>query len=251
VPRRKPLIGIPADRRILGPHPFHCVGEKYIAAVAEAADAIPVVIPALGAANLDETLERLDGILLTGSPSNVEPSRYAGPASDPDTLHDPHRDATTLPLIPRAIEAGLPLFAVCRGFQEMNVAFGGTLWPKVQDVPGMADHREDKAQPLEQQYAPAHEVELVPGGYLNSLAGTNTVMVNSLHAQGVRQLGRDLEIEAHARDGLIEAFRVRTAPGFALAVQWHPEWQVMKNSFSRAMFAAFGDAARTRVNARK
>jgi putative glutamine amidotransferase len=251
VPRRKPLIGIPADRRILGPHPFHCVGEKYIAAVAEAADAIPVLIPALGAANLDETLARLDGILLTGSPSNVEPSRYAGPASDPDTLHDPHRDATTLPLIPRAIEAGLPLFAVCRGFQEMNVAFGGTLWPKVQDVPGMADHREDKAQPLEQQYAPAHEVELVRGGYLNSLAGTHTVMVNSLHAQGVRQLGRDLEIEAHARDGLIEAFRVRTAPGFALAVQWHPEWQVMKNSFSRAMFAAFGDAARTRVNARK
>lgn len=249
--RRKPLIGIPADRRILGPHPFHCVGEKYIAAVADAAEAIPVLIPALGAADLDETLDRLDGILLTGSPSNVEPSRYAGPASDPDTLYDPHRDDTTLPLIPRAIDAGLPLFAVCRGFQEMNVAFGGTLWPKVQDVPGMTDHREDKEQPLEQQYAPAHEVELVPGGYLSGLAGTGTVMVNSLHAQGVRQLGRDLEVEARARDGLVEAFRVRSARGFALAVQWHPEWQVMKNPFSRAMFAAFGDAARTRVNARK
>ena len=214
MPRRKPLIGIPADRRILGPHPFHCVGEKYIAAVAEAADAIPVLIPALGAANLDETLERLDGILLTGSPSNVEPSRYAGSASDPDTLYDPHRDATTLPLIPRAIETGLPLFAVCRGFQEMNVAFGGTLWPKVQDVPGMADHREDKAQPLEQQYAPAHEVDLVPGGYLSGLAATPSVMVNSLHAQGVRQLGRDLEVEARARDGLIEAFRVRSRSRF-------------------------------------
>jgi len=251
VPRRKPLIGIPADRRILGPHPFHCVGEKYIAAVAEAAEAIPVLIPALGDDDLDATLERLDGILLTGSPSNVEPSRYAGPASDPDTLHDPHRDATTLPLIPRAIEAGMPLFAVCRGFQEMNVAFGGTLWQKVQDVPGMQDHREDKEQPLEQQYAPAHAVELVPGGYLNDLAGTARVMVNSLHSQGVRELGQDLEIEARAPDGLVEAFRVRSAPGFTLAVQWHPEWQVMKNPFSRAMFAAFGDAARTRVHARK
>ena len=133
----------------------------------------------------------------------------------------------------------------------MNVAFGGMLWPKVQDVPGMTDHREDKEQPLEQQYAPAHEVDLVPGGYLSGLAGTASVMVNSLHAQGVRQLGRDLEVEARARDGLIEAFRVRSAPGFALAVQWHPEWQVMKNPFSRAMFAAFGDAARTRVHARK
>ncbi len=175
VARHKPLIGIPADRRILGPHPFHCVGEKYIAAVAEAADAIPVLIPSLGERDLDAVLSQLDGILLTGSPSNVEPHRYQGPASDPDTLHDPHRDETTLPLIPRAIAAGLPLFAVCRGFQEMNVAFGGTLWQKVQDVPGMRDHREDKEQPLEVQYAPAHEVELVRGGYLHGLAGTDRV----------------------------------------------------------------------------
>ena len=249
--RRKPLIGIPADRRILGPHPFHCVGEKYIVAVAEAADAIPLLIPSLGDENLEDLLERVDGILLTGSPSNVEPRRYAGPASDPDTLHDPHRDATTLPLIPRVIAAGLPLLAVCRGFQEMNVAFGGTLWQKVQDVPGMQDHREDKEQPLEIQYAPAHEVELVAGGTLHGLAGASQAMVNSLHSQGVQQLGRDLEVEARAPDGLIEGFRVRTAPGFALAVQWHPEWQVMMNPFSRAIFAAFGDAARTRIQARK
>jgi len=251
VPRRKPLIGIPADRRILGPHPFHCVGEKYVLAVAEAADAIPLLIPSLGDGNLEELLEQLDGILLTGSPSNVEPQRYAGPPSDPETLHDPHRDATTLPLIPRVIEAGLPLFAVCRGFQEMNVAFGGTLWQKVQDVPGMQDHREDKEQPLEVQYGPAHEVELVEGGILRRIAGAPRAMVNSLHAQGVHQLGRDLEVEARAPDGLIEGFRVRNAPGFALAVQWHPEWQVMRNPFSRAMFAAFGDAARTRIQARR
>ncbi len=133
----------------------------------------------------------------------------------------------------------------------MNVAFGGTLWQKVQDVPGMQDHREDKEQPLEVQYAPAHEVELVRGGCLHGLAGRERVMVNSLHSQGVQTLGRDLEIEARAPDGLIEAFRVRNAPGFTLAVQWHPEWQVLQNPFSRALFAAFGDAARARINARK
>jgi putative glutamine amidotransferase len=230
---------------MLGPHPFHCVGEKYIAAVAQAADAVPLLIPSLGEqADLDAILASVDGILLTGSPSNVEPHRYFGPPSDADTLHDPHRDATTLPLIPRVVAAGLPLLAVCRGFQELNVAYGGTLWQKVQEVPGFADHRENKEDPLERQYAPAHEVELVAGGELRRLAGVDRAMVNSLHAQGVQRLGDGLEVEARAPDGLIEGFRVRGAPGFALAVQWHPEWQVMQNPFSRALFAAFGQAAR-------
>jgi putative glutamine amidotransferase len=227
------------------------VGEKYIAAVAEAADATPVLIPALGEQHLDELLDTLDGVLLTGSPSNVEPQRYAGPASDPDTLHDPHRDATTLPLIPRVVASGLPLFAVCRGFQEMNVAFGGTLWQKIQDVPGMRDHREKKEDALDLQYAPVHEVELVAGGMLREIAGTDRVVVNSLHSQGVQTLGAGLAVEARAPDGLVEAFQVPAAPGFALAVQWHPEWQVMRNPFSRALFAAFGDAARSRVKIRK
>jgi putative glutamine amidotransferase len=251
VATRKPLIGIPADRRILGPHPFHCVGEKYIDAVAEAAQGIPVLIPALGdRTDLDEVLARVDGILLTGSPSNVEPQRYAGPPSDPDTLHDPHRDATTLPMIPRVIAAGMPLFAVCRGFQEMNVAFGGTLWQKVQELPGMRDHRENKEDPLDVQYAPVHEVELVAGGLLHRIAGADRVVVNSLHSQGVQTLGQGLDVEARAPDGLVEGFSVRSAPGFALAVQWHPEWQVMKNPFSRALFAAFGEAARAHAKGR-
>ena len=250
--RRKPLIGIPADRRIINVHPFHCVGEKYISAVLEAADAVPLLIPSLGdRVDLDELVGRLDGILLTGSPSNVEPQRYAGPASDPDTLHDPHRDATTLPLIPRVVASGLPLFAVCRGFQEMNVAFGGTLWQKVQDVPGMRDHREKKEDELDLQYAPVHEIELVAGGLLREIAGTDRVVVNSLHSQGVQTLGAGLAVEARAPDGLVEAFQVPAAPGFALAVQWHPEWQVMRNPFSRALFAAFGDAARSRLKIRK
>jgi len=236
---------------MLGPHPFHCVGEKYISAVAEGADAVPVLIPSLGDANLDEVLASVDGILLTGSPSNVEPHRYAGPPSDPDTWHDPHRDATTLPLIPRVVAAGMPLFAICRGFQEMNVAYGGTLWQKVQEVPGFADHRENKEDPLEVQYAPVHDVELVPDGELRRIAGAGRVKVNSLHAQGVQRLGDGLEIEARAPDGLVEGFRVREAPGFALAVQWHPEWQVMMNPFSRALFAAFGQAARAHAKGRR
>lgn len=244
---RKPVIGIPADRRLLGPHWFHCVGEKYIAAVAGCADAVPVLVPALGEQHLQDWLESFDGILFTGSASNVEPHRYQGPPSEADTFHDPHRDATTLPMIPAAIAAGLPVLGICRGFQEMNVAFGGTLWQKLQDVPGHLDHREDKDDPLDVQYGPAHEIELVDGGLLQGLNGASRAAVNSLHSQGVQRLGRGLVIEAVSPDGVIEGFRVEGAPAFALAVQWHPEWKAVENSFSRALFAAFGEAARERM----
>ena len=159
---RKPLIGIPADRRLLGHHYFHCVGEKYINAIAAGADAIPVLIPSLGdTLDLGDLLARFDGIFLTGSPSNVEPHHYSGPASEAGTLHDAHRDATTLPMIPQVIRSGMPLFAVCRGFQEMNVAFGGTLWQKLHEVEGLQNHREDLQAPLDEQYGPAHEVEQI------------------------------------------------------------------------------------------
>lgn len=244
---RKPVIGIPADRRLLGQHWFHCVGEKYIAAVVQAAEAVPVLLPALGEGHLQDWLAACDGILLTGSLSNVEPHRYQGPPSAPDTLHDPERDATTLPMIRGAVGAGLPLFGICRGFQEMNVAFGGSLIQRLQEQPGLLDHREDKTQPLDVQYGPAHEIELADGGLLRRLAGTPRVKVNSLHSQGVERLGRGLVPEARADDGVIEAFRVDAAPSFALAVQWHPEWKVMDNPFSRALFAEFGKAGRERA----
>ena len=250
--RSKPLIGIPADRRVLGPHPYHCVGEKYIDAIANAARCSPALIPASGdQIDVDSVLECFDGVLLTGSYSNVQPHYYSGPPSDPGTLHDPHRDATTLAMVPKLVAGGIPLLAICRGFQEVNVAFGGTLWQKVQDVPGLRDHREDKEDPLERQYGPAHEVELVDGGVLHRLAGRNVVRVNSLHEQGARELGAGLEVEARSPDGLVEGFRVAEAPGFALAVQWHPEWQVMKNDFSRALFAAFGAAAGDHARGRR
>src|SRR5262245_12410975 len=219
----KPFIGIPADRRLLSHHWFHVVGEKYIEAVRQAADAIPVLIPALGP-QLDPMvlLERFDGLLLTGSVSNVEPHHYQGTQSAPGTLHDPARDATTLPLIPQAIAAGMPVLAVCRGFQEMNVAFGGSLWQKLHEVGGFQDHRENKEASLEEQYGPIHEVRLTPGGLFSRLAGRDTLQVNSLHSQGVQQLGPGLVVEATAPDGVIEAFRASDAPGFAVGVQWHP-----------------------------
>jgi putative glutamine amidotransferase len=248
---RRPVIGISADRRMIGHHPFHLAGEKYMTAVADVAGGIPVLIPALGDHNdIAEVLRHLDGIVLPGSPSNVEPHRYAGSPSAPGTLHDPERDATSLTLIPQAVQMGVPLLGICRGFQEMNVAFGGTLLQRVHETPGHLDHRDDESAELEVQYGPAHEVRLEPGGVLSDLAGAAQIQVNSLHWQGVERLGQDLVVEARAPDGLIEAFRVRNAPRFALAVQWHPEWQAMSNPFSRALFAAFGDASRERAQTR-
>jgi putative glutamine amidotransferase len=247
----RPLIGIPADRRMVGNHAFHMVGDKYARAVLEAAGAVPLLIPALAEElRFEELLERLDGLVFTGSPSNVEPHHYQGTPSDPGTLHDPARDATTLPLIRQAVQAGVPVFGICRGFQEMNVAFGGTLHQKLHELPGHLDHRDDETQPLEVQYGPAHEVTLEPGGVLRSLAAGDRIRVNSLHSQGIDRLGAELAVEARAPDGVVEAFRVPTAARFALAVQWHPEWQVMSNPFSRALFAAFGRAATERAQSK-
>jgi putative glutamine amidotransferase len=247
----RPLIGISADRRVVGYHHYHMVGEKYARALMDAAGAAPVVIPSLAEElQFEELIERLDGLLFTGSPSNVEPHHYQGTPSEPGTLHDPARDATTLPLIRKAVAAGVPVFGICRGFQEMNVAFGGTLHQKLHEVPGNLDHRDDESLPLEVQYGPAHDVTLEPGGLLRSLASADSIRVNSLHNQGINRLGSALDVEARAPDGVIEAFRVHGSQRFALAVQWHPEWQVMQNPFSRAVFAAFGDSCRERAQSK-
>jgi len=241
----RPLVGISADRRVLDPHPFHVVGEKYITAIRDGADAVPFIIPALGdSVDGNDILAKVDGIFLTGSASNVEPQHYAGDASRTGTLHDSHRDETFLNLIPQALETGVPLLAVCRGFQELNVVLGGTLHQHVHEQPGYQDHRENKDDPLEVQYGPAHEVHLVESGLLRKLAGKDTVTVNSVHGQGAARLAKGVTVEAVANDGLVEAFRVDGSKAFALAVQWHPEWRVTENEFSMAIFAAFGDACR-------
>ena len=214
------------------------------------AGAYPVGLPVLGPALDDgfdvlEVLESLDGVLLTGSPSNVEPNRYQGPASRAGTMHDPERDHSAFALIPAVVRLGIPLFAVCRGFQELNVAYGGTLHQEVHNVPGYMTHREDKGAPIEAQYAPAHEVRFNPHGMLARITGIGAAQVNSVHSQGVDKLGNGLIVEATAPDGLIEAVTVEGAAGFVLGVQWHPEWRVRENKVSMAIFQAFGDACRS------
>jgi putative glutamine amidotransferase len=243
MPRKKPIVGIPCDHRMIGPHPFHAVGEKYIVAVRDGAQALPLLIPVLETPiDIAELLDTVDGILLTGSPSNVAPKRYGGATPREGVLQDERRDATTLPLIRAIIDHGTPLLAVCRGFQELNVAHGGTLFQHVDEVPGRMDHREDKTAPLDVQYAPIHDVTL--SGTLERIAGTRTIKVNSLHGQGIDRLGEGLAPEAIAPDGQIEGVRVQNAKGFALGVQWHPEWRFWENDFSKRLFAAFGEAMR-------
>jgi len=250
--RTKTIIGIPCDRRIYTGHPFHMVGEKYLAAIVQAATAIPLMIPVLeDPIDFDVLLGHLDGILLSGSYSNVEPHHYDGEPSEEGTLHDSHRDAVTLPMIRHVLDIGMPLFAICRGFQELNVALGGTLHQKVHQVPGYHMHLENPDDPIDVRYGPSHPVSLPEGGLLRSLMGKESMMVNSLHSQGVARLAEGVTVEAVADDGLIEAFRVDSAPGFNLAVQWHPEWRATEDDFSMAMFKAFGDACRARAAERQ
>jgi len=250
--RPKPIIGVPADRRIVEPHPFHMVGEKYLKALIDAADAVPLIIPVLADdLAIDELFEELDGVLLTGSPSDIEPHHYGDSSGDTEALRDPHRDAAALPMARHALDAGIPLFAICRGCQELNVVLGGTLHQKLADVPGLANHKEDPSDPLDVQYGPAHRVDLVEGGLLRRLAGSPSVTVNSLHGQGIRRLARGVTVEAIAEDGLVEAFSVDDVDGFALAVQWHPEWRATENGFSLAMFREFGRACGGRARQRQ
>jgi putative glutamine amidotransferase len=251
--RRIPLVGLPSDRKQIGHHPFQAVGEKYIRAVVDGAGCLPVLIPSLTPPlDLRAMLENLDGLLLTGAYSNIEPHHYGSEASWAGNLHDPARDATTLGIVPLAIEMRVPVLAICRGLQEVNVALGGSLHQKVHDIPGFDDHRENSEDPLGVQYAPSHPVELAPGGLLARIAGAPQAMVNSLHGQGLKKLGRDLVVEATAPDGLVEAVRLDLArdedPGpFLVAVQWHPEWRVTENPFYLGLFQAFAAACRERA----
>lgn len=246
IPTPPPLIGITSCLKPRDELHFHSVGEKYVDAVVVGAGGIPVLIPAIGARlDPDGLLERIDGLLVTGSPSNVDPVHYGGPPPREGNLADPARDATTLPLIRRALARGVPLLAICRGLQELNVALGGSLHQHVHEVGGRFDHRSDKTKPTPERYGLAHPIRLTPGGRLQAvLEGPDEITVNSLHGQGIDRLAEGLAVEAVAADGTIEAVSVPAAPGWALAVQWHPEWQVVENPFSRRLFAAFGAAAR-------
>jgi putative glutamine amidotransferase len=241
------VIGVTACNQQLGLHPFNIVGEKYLLSIADATSAWPLVIPSLGHCPAELILPRLDGILFTGSPSNIEPHHYDGKPSDVGTLHDPKRDATNLPLLKAAIDAGVPVLAICRGFQEMNVVYGGSLHQQLHQVGKYIEHREDHNAPVEIQYGVSHPIEIEPGGLLHDAWGRSLAEVNSVHTQGVDRLGVGLRPEAYAPDGLIEAFSVSDAKNFALGVQFHPEWKVLDNPFYRSIFTAFNKACQHRA----
>jgi putative glutamine amidotransferase len=239
--RHLPIIGIPTCLRTIKDRAFHGVNDKHTHAVIEAAACLPLLIPAVGSrVEIWAVLDRLDGLLLTGSPTNVHPSHYGAEPSDPEILHDPERDATTLPLIREAVRRDLPILAICRGIQELNVALGGTLHQRVHEVPGRLNHRSQKDS-LGGPYGPAHSVRLSEGGLLAALAGTTEIMVNSLHSQGIDRVGEKLRIEAVAPDGQIEGVS-RPGARFIVGVQWHPEYKALENPFSQALFAAFARA---------
>ena len=241
-----PLVGIVCDlERHDDGTASHRAGDEYVRAVREAAGAQPLLIPAADLPDVASLLERLDGLLFTGAPSNVAPGRYGGTPLKAGAALDEARDGLSLPLLSAAIAAGVPVFCICRGFQELNVALGGSLNPHV--AASGLNHREDPKAPLDQQYAPAHPVTLVPGGMLEGLLGRKEVMVNSLHGQGIARLAPGLQAEAHASDGLIEAVSL-PSKAFVLGVQWHPEWHASRDPVSVALFGAFGRAAESRRN---
>jgi putative glutamine amidotransferase len=240
----RPKIVIPTCSKLLGKYPNQAVHDKYIDVVASAAGGFPLLLPCpwvSGDEDIAQILAEADGVFLTGSPSNIEPRHYNGPVYE-GTEHDPRRDALTLPLVRGAIGRGIPLLGVCRGFQEVNVALGGSLHQRVHEA-GFHDHRE-RGETIEEMYGPSHDIGLAPGGRLEAILGKSRTRVNSLHWQGIDRLAEGCIVEASADDGLVEAFSVDAARGFALAVQWHPEWQWQQNPDSQKLFTAFGQACR-------
>lgn len=240
----KPLIGLPADSADNNGMPFHSIGDKYVRAVAEAADAIPLVIPALASAiDMDALLDRIDGLVLTGALSNVHPHRYGHEAHADYEPYDQARDDTTIPLIGKAIERGMPVFCICRGFQELNVFFGGSLRCDLgHEAAGSIPHHlpvhEETA--FAQLFSLNHAVSIAPGGVLETVVGRRRVVVNSVHHQGVDRLGRGLRVEALADDGLVEAISWQEGGAAVLGVQWHPEWDLATDPVSQAIFDHFG-----------
>ena len=249
MPQAQPVVLVPACQRMLGEHPFHVAGRKYLDAV-RLAGGLPVVVPSAGPDEIEQLLDLADGVLLTGSPSNVHPSHYAQDVRDPSLPQDPERDAWTLPLVRRVLARGIPLMAICRGAQEVNVALCGTLHQAVHEVDPFDDHRADYDTPVAQQYGPAHDVVAVAGGPVEAIVGKPRFQVNSIHGQAVDRLADGLRPLAHAPDGVVEAFDLPSAAGFNLCVQWHPEWRAADNPDSVRLFQAFGRALRAHQAAR-
>ncbi|MCJ7799605.1 MAG: gamma-glutamyl-gamma-aminobutyrate hydrolase family protein [Polaromonas sp.] len=248
------LVWLPADHRFMGedgdPTPFLVLGDKYARAVKRGAQAQPVLFPLADADQIPTLLQMVDGVMLTGSPSNVHPSHFDQDVFDPSLPLDPERDALTLALVRACVSSGVPLLGICRGFQEINVALGGSLEQTVHARAGQLDHRAPTGVSVDDAYGPAHEVRFVPDSAFAQWAGGDTARVNSLHGQGIDRLANGLRALGHAPDGLVEALEIEGAQTFAYAVQWHPEWRCQDNPFYRAIFEAFGQACRRRQAAR-
>jgi putative glutamine amidotransferase len=248
----KPLVAVSTDfRQIDNRHLWHMTPSTYVDAVLEASGVLPVLVPSFGARlPLDDLLDQVDGVVLTGSKSNVHPALYGVAPSEAHEPYDPARDATTLPLIRAAIGRGVPLIAICRGFQELNVALGGSLDTEIQDLPGRMDHRSPVHDDMDVRYGIRQGVTIVAEGCLGRILPPGEIQVNSLHRQGIAHLSPRLAIEAVAPDGTIEAVSVTDSPAFAVGVQWHPEYWATSDAPSRKLFEAFGDAVRARQAAR-
>ena len=244
------LVWLPADHRQLGSAernmPFLVLGDKYARAVKVNAQAQPVLFPLADADQIDTLLALVDGVMLTGSPSNVHPAHFGANLDDVCLMLDEERDALTLALVKACVDQGVPLLGICRGFQEINVALGGTLHQQVHNLPGFLDHRESPDGAYEKQYGPSHAMRFEVGSAFARWAGAETALVNSVHGQGVDRLAQGLRALGHAPDGLVEAFEVEGAKAFAYAVQWHPEWKASENAFYAAIFKSFGEACDAR-----
>ncbi len=241
--KNTPVVGIATCHRLDDRHYFHVAGEKYISAVNNFSNCAGILVPATSQTSINESiLDALDGFLLTGSLSNVHPKRYNEEIIDSNLRLDESRDECVFSLIHSIIERKMPLFAICRGFQEMNVAFGGTLYQDLERDSKYRGHDYDRGEPSDIQYGISHDVAFERNGLLQGIKGAQFAQVNSLHTQGFKQLGDGRSVEAMSQDGLIEAFTVDDADGFNLSVQWHPEWQPNTSSTSTALFEYFGQA---------
>ncbi len=229
-----------------GTYAVQAAGMRNLEALAEVSGCLPVIVPGMPERyEIAELLELCDGFLLTGGRANVHPSHYGHEETEKHGSFDPGRDAVVLPLIPAAIDRGLPVFGVCRGIQEMNVALGGALHPEVRELPGKMNHRMPKGETdPEVIFRKRHTVRLTPGGAFARLLGTEEIVTNSLHGQAIIEWGERVVVEGVAEDGVIEAISVRDAPSFALGVQWHAEYDAATDPVSRTLFEAFGDAVR-------
>ena len=248
----KPLVGISCCTKQFGIFgmPNHAASDTYVRATDQVVGAVPVLIPANGdKADIETLMSRVDGLILTGSRSNVQPSLYGGPPHAEGTPEDPARDAVTMALIRAAVARGVPILAICRGLQEFNVALGGSLHQRLQDLPDRMDHSTPMQPSARVRQGKAHSVRLTQGGWLHRLAGTTEIPVNSLHNQGIDRLAPGLAVEAVAPDGTIEAVRAINIPGYACGVQWHPEYDFDSDRLSWRIFAGFGEAIRARQSA--